>query len=259
MNFAQYFIDAPNPLKKLTIFICGLLFALMSVAFTPDPAYSMGFFGGDDKKEETQKPVRRKPRPKKPEVKTVVTGADIVRYGLYEAEVDQVIESEKKDDKKDKKKEKTEKDESSANIEYFEGSTANIKLKKYQLKEQTNTIPSKRGVFFGFEYKLIGKPDGKQVDLVIKDQITTKADPSTDIPNEFTSVTPEKAKIGEVHLVAFEFKDREDLFSGEWKFSILHNDNTLAEKTFFVQAPEPPTKPEPETGGDKEGVDSVEP
>lgn len=252
MNRPQYFIDRSRLCKPLCVFLFAMAFTFMSAALTPDPALAMGFFGGKDKEEESKKPVRRKPRPKKPEVKTVVTGAEIVRYGIYDAEVDQVIEPEKKDGKKGKKEDKTEESGVLPDIEYMEGSTANIKLKKYQLKEQTNTIPSKRGVFFGFEYKLIGKPEGKEVDLIIKDRITTKADPSSDIPNTFASVTQEKGKIGETNLVAFEFKEREDLFSGEWKFTIIHNGNTLTEKAFVIEEPKPETVPEPEIPGMKD-------
>ncbi len=138
-----------------------------------------------------------------------VTGIEITRFGIYDAET----------------KTRTINEEAGKPVEQIE-------LKYCNFKKEENKIDAKVGTYFGFEYVLKGVPIDKYVVLTLRDIIRS------DEMEVYESKTEEVAQIGHTKLVAYRFRNNADLFTGTWTFQLMYNERKLAEKTFQIEIPE---------------------
>jgi hypothetical protein len=149
-------------------------------------------------------------RPALAEVK--VTGAEILEYGTYTAE----IEAAKRDDK----------------------GVLKSQLGDIRHVATTSTVPAQHGVRFGFRYKINGTPAGAIIPIKILTVFPpgglrppNAAQPIRDSANNVTR------KIGEAGYNDYGFDDPWELVPGTWTLQIWYGNNKLAERTFDVTPP----------------------
>lgn len=141
-----------------------------------------------------------------------VTGAEIVEYGIYTAE----IETAKRD-----------------NNGVLQSSLGNIRH-----AATTTTVPARHGVRFGFRYRIIGAPAGAAVPVrfltVFPPAGLRPPNTARPIHNSESNVTQ---KIGEVGYHDYGFDDPWELVPGSWTIQIWYGNNKLAEQKFTVTSP----------------------
>jgi hypothetical protein len=99
----------------------------------------------------------------------------------------------------------------------------------------TTTIPLQKGVQFGYSYKIIGQPDGAQVDIKL---VTNYPAPGLRSPSSGKPVMRaeriRKRLIGETSVTTYTLEDDFELVPGVWTFEIYDGDRKLVTKTFTL-------------------------
>jgi len=141
-----------------------------------------------------------------------VTGAEIVEYGIYTAE----IQTAKRDSK----------------------GVLQSNLGDISHATTTTTVPARHGVRFGFRYKVTGTPDGATIPLKF---VTVFPPAGLSPPNMaqpiHNSESGQTAKIGGVGYHDYGFDDPWELVPGPWTIQMWYGKTKLAEKNFTVTAP----------------------
>jgi hypothetical protein len=135
---------------------------------------------------------------------------DIIEYGIYTATRDKVVEQP-------------------ATATGTSGLVSNIKLVR-----QTDTIPARLGVRFGFRFKIAGTPNA-----VVKLKKITRV-PSPGITNPktgnvtMTSVYSSDRTIGGINYTDYSFDDAWEIAPGTWTIELWDGDRKLASQSFNV-------------------------
>ena len=105
-----------------------------------------------------------------------------------------------------------------------------------KLVKTTDDIPARLGLIFGFEYVLIGLEPNKSFSLkrIISHPKITKPDGSVSEGYEMM-VTKQADAFGTLKdIQGYIFNEAYEVKPGEWKFTIVYQDQKLIEKTFHV-------------------------
>jgi hypothetical protein len=99
----------------------------------------------------------------------------------------------------------------------------------------TATIPLQKDVQFGYRYKIIGQPDGAQVDIKL---VTNYPPPGLRSPTSQQPVLRaeriRKRLIGETSVTTYTLEDDFELVPGVWTFEIYDGSRKLVSKTFTL-------------------------
>jgi Domain of unknown function (DUF3859) len=143
---------------------------------------------------------------------TKVTGAEIVEYGIYTAEI------------------QTAKRDSNGVLQSNLGDISHATT--------TTSVPARHGVRFGFRYKITGTPDGATIPLKF---VTVFPPAGLSPPNMaqpiHNSESGQTVKIGDTGYHDYGFDDPWELVPGPWTIQIWYGKTKLAEKNFTVTAP----------------------
>ncbi len=105
-----------------------------------------------------------------------------------------------------------------------------------KLIKPTDTIPAKLGLSFGFEYVLIGLEPNKAFSLkkIISHPKITKPDGT--VSNGYDMMIKKKADaFGTLKDISgYRFDNDYEMQPGEWKFTLMYEDQKVIEKTFTV-------------------------
>mgnify|MGYP001422915668 CR=1 FL=1 len=99
-------------------------------------------------------------------------------------------------------------------------------------------VPAQMGVRFGFQYRLVGSPAGREVPLRAVWQI-----PAPGITNPVNgNIYRESARdftalIGDTQVHGYGFDHPWEIVEGEWVLEIWHGKRRLASRSFVVQPP----------------------
>lgn len=99
-------------------------------------------------------------------------------------------------------------------------------------------VPAQLGVRFGFQYRLIGSPQGREARLRGVWHI-----PAPGITNPVSGNTYRQsardfgALIGDTHVHGYGFDQDWEIVEGEWILEIWHNERLLASRSFMVGKP----------------------
>jgi hypothetical protein len=102
----------------------------------------------------------------------------------------------------------------------------------------TAGVPAQLGIRFGFQYRLIGSPQGREVPLRGVWQI-----PAPGITNPVTGNTYRESRrdftalIGDTQIHGYGFDHPWEIVAGNWVLEIWHGKRLLASRTFQVQPP----------------------
>lgn len=140
--------------------------------------------------------------------------AHIVDYGIYRVEITQ------------------KKQAPSA----MDGQAGIVNMETLVLETQTDRIPAKIGVEFGFRYRLAGPASGTKINVVMK-ALTPGLKPSGGDKLEYTSTVEWQREIGRTYYAGFGFEKDWETVPGLWIIQLLVQDQKMAEKTFTVVRP----------------------
>lgn len=141
-----------------------------------------------------------------------VSSVDIVRYGLYN-EVEIVAERDSSGDE--------------ALI------TDKLKEIKQQILKITDELEPEKGVMFGVEFIINGKPLGAEAELEI---VHVHPEMTNEKGEKFSSQRYKVIKkIGEVYHSLYMFESDYELVKGNWTIQIYYNGKKKAEKVFSLK------------------------
>ena len=103
--------------------------------------------------------------------------------------------------------------------------------------EETNRIPAKRGVNFGFRYQFNTSADVESVSLGVKLLTPPLYDPlsrRTTTEINFSQI----ARVDHVNTIAYGFDYDWELVPGTWVFQIHYQDHVLVEQEFEIYDPD---------------------
>lgn len=99
----------------------------------------------------------------------------------------------------------------------------------------TTTIPLQKDVQFGYRYKIIGRPEGAQVDIKL---VTNYPAPGLRTPSSqkpvMRSERIRKRLIGETSIATYTLEDDFELVPGVWTFEVYDGSSKLVTKTFTL-------------------------
>lgn len=106
------------------------------------------------------------------------------------------------------------------------------------LVESTDQFRGRLGLEFGFQYVLLGFPEGEavQLDFVVTFPPPGISDPSQDAPIVQARVSREKM-IGGTHYFGYGFEQDWEIVPGVWRLTIDREGTKLAEESFMVTGP----------------------
>jgi hypothetical protein len=105
----------------------------------------------------------------------------------------------------------------------------------YKFVSETNTIPGRKGVLFGFEYVINGPQTASPIPLKhvtifpeqgLRDPLVGK----TFYRDEYTSVYT----VGRPHARFYSFDEEWEIVPGVWTFQVFYRDQKLAEQSFTI-------------------------
>jgi len=104
-----------------------------------------------------------------------------------------------------------------------------------KLIEATSTVQARLGLEFGYEYVVVGEPDGADVslDAVYRFPSPGLKDPESAEPT-LESRVARKKKIGEPTYIGYGFDNDWEIVPGTWTFEIWYEGRKLAGKSFTV-------------------------
>ncbi len=109
-----------------------------------------------------------------------------------------------------------------------------VLLSNIKLAHQTNTIPGRLGVRFGFRFKIIGTPNA----VVKLKKIVRIPSPGISNPNTgnviMTSVYSRDSKVGDIDYTDYGFDDAWEIVPGTWTMELWDGDQKLASQSFNV-------------------------
>ncbi len=142
-----------------------------------------------------------------------VTSIDITEYGVYKAEIVKSETSPK-------------------------AVGALHTLASATLIEQTEKIPAKPGIRFGFRYTINGYPNGEKVDIMLRMVSPVLKRPKDNKEFSVQEFVVQNKTIGDNTYCDYTFGEATwQMVSGEWRIQILYKGKKLAEKTFYVYKP----------------------
>jgi hypothetical protein len=99
-------------------------------------------------------------------------------------------------------------------------------------------VPAQIGIRFGFEYRVLGSPTGREVRLrgvwhIPAPGITNPTNGNTyrESARDFT------VRIGDTHVHGYGFDQPWEIVEGDWVLEIWQGETALASRTFSVKAP----------------------
>ncbi len=99
----------------------------------------------------------------------------------------------------------------------------------------TTTIPLQKDVEFGYRYKIVGQPDGAQVDIKL---VTNYPAPGLRSPSSqkpvMRSERIRKRLIGETSIATYTLEDDFELVPGVWTFEIYDGNRKLVTKSIHI-------------------------
>ena len=108
-------------------------------------------------------------------------------------------------------------------------------LNNISLAETTRTIPAQIGVHFGFQYTLVGAPNGAVVALHMVTIFPSPGllNPAKQIP-KMKDEYDHTVAIGKNNFHDYSFDNNWELVPGTWTFQIWYQGRKLAEQSFNV-------------------------
>jgi hypothetical protein len=104
--------------------------------------------------------------------------------------------------------------------------------------KSTTQVSAKRGIRFGFRYKIVGAPSGQ---IVALKGVTRFPPQGLRNPDKHTTTYreeyPLRVKIGDVALDGYALTDAWEVVPGRWTFEIWYGSRKLAAKTFTLSKP----------------------
>ena len=124
------------------------------------------------------------------------------------------------------------------NTEESTTAAGTLKSVDYKFATKTTSVPARRGVGFGFEYRLVGVPKGatvpiRSVTIFPAGGVRNPKNGETFQRSEFV----EDKKVGELHLKGYTLDDDWEIVPGTWILQIWLGDKLLAEKSFTLTKP----------------------
>ena len=106
---------------------------------------------------------------------------------------------------------------------------------KSMLVEATNTVAASVGTEFGFRYRIVGEPEGEEVelDIVITYPEAGLSDPATGKAGKESRYKTRK-KIGSEEYLGYGIEADWEVVPGPWAFEIWHDGDQLARLVFTV-------------------------
>ena len=105
-----------------------------------------------------------------------------------------------------------------------------------RLVSQTDQIPPKVGIAFGYTFTVTGKPDGALTELIMEYSYPGLVEPGTNKTTHHQRF-PVLGKISPNNFTCYIFEEEWELVPGKWIFSLKDGDRILAQKTFTVYKP----------------------
>ena len=108
----------------------------------------------------------------------------------------------------------------------------------YHFLSSSPMIPARKGVQFGFEYRLVGQPQDATVSLK-----SVTLFPGTGLVNPDTGQAAMRSEnviaknIGPLYLTGYKFEKDWELVPGQWVMQIWYGDQDVAEEVFTVFKP----------------------
>ncbi len=105
-----------------------------------------------------------------------------------------------------------------------------------QKLETTTTVPVRIGVNFGFEYTLVGAPEGgaATVNVVVIPPKAGLLNPQTKRRVYRETWSPSVALVGATTLIGYLLEQDWELVPGLWRFEIWHGDRKVGEQSFCL-------------------------
>lgn len=101
--------------------------------------------------------------------------------------------------------------------------------------ETTSTVAARIGTEFGFEYRIVGEPDGAEVTLEFVNTYPAPGLADPESPTPFMESKYERSKkIGETIYSGYGLENDWELVPGTWIFEIRHKGDTLASVSFTL-------------------------
>lgn len=140
-----------------------------------------------------------------------VTGVEITKYGLVKVEV--------------------------LRREPSPGTTTGqLRITKTTLARTTDRVPARKGVSFGYYYRVLGSPAGARVTLTFKTLTPGLRRPGErDVRRESIYMRPKA--IGLEYGASYTLEEDWEVVPGRWTFQVLYEGRLLAEKSFTLYRP----------------------
>jgi uncharacterized protein DUF3859 len=102
--------------------------------------------------------------------------------------------------------------------------------------ESTTTVPVRLGINFGFEYRLLGAPEGATADVKVVVTLPKAGllNPARQERVYRESWEPAPALIGGTSVIGYLLEQDWELVPGLWKFELWHGDHKLGEQSFCL-------------------------
>lgn len=143
-----------------------------------------------------------------PAVAGEATGAEILEYGLYTAD----IKGQQRDPN---------------------GVVTNV-IENICHVATTTTVPMRQAVHFGFRYTVDGPSTGELVDLTLVVQFPAALQPSAGAPPVAQHEHSAVLAIGATSYTGYSFDQDWEFVPGTWTLEVRQGSRTLAEKSFTV-------------------------
>ena len=102
--------------------------------------------------------------------------------------------------------------------------------------EQTQTIPGRLGLEFGFQYIVVGSPALGDADLQFVHIYPDEGLKAPDRPEPLLQSAYQRTKkIGETVYLGYGFENEWEIVPGMWIFQIWHDGKKLAEQSFTIE------------------------
>lgn len=107
-----------------------------------------------------------------------------------------------------------------------------------RLALSTTTVPAKIGVTFGIEYKVVGTPDGAQIEMR---KVTRFPAPGAKPPGASQALTsnarPVTRVLNQVHFSSYTLEEPWELLTGTWAIELWYEDRKIGEQQFTLVPP----------------------
>ncbi len=111
---------------------------------------------------------------------------------------------------------------------------------KLRITKQTDTVPLKPGISFGFTWRAQGLPPVANIVYLVEHPLLTRPDGKK--MRSFTENLERETQGGVMQTIdCYELSEPHELVAGNWSLTILHKGKTLAKRTFKVIADRQPT------------------